>query len=339
MNDPNAADALDLDLDTFGAIYERDTDLVLALGLSASERVRALVLDALGVTAPRGMKVRHSVATEDGREADLVLEVESGNEQVVVELENKLNAVFQSGQAESYSERARNRDAAPGATRGLCVLVAPRAYLESHSVECAMFDACLAYEELRAVLLEEGPWGRAIATVLQHAVARHRRSGSALDASTERTRFFADFAALAHDLGLPKASPGRRIATSSTFWFDKSGRLECPKGWDAKRAHGAWLGARLEDGWADVELTGVCLVADVERLEREVSRGGELAFERRGSTIRLRRRAPQLDPDRPLDDQLASGREFVEQLAWLRDWWRDSGCELVAGCLRSPTES
>ena len=79
--------------------------------------------------------------------------------------------------------------------------------------------------------------------------------------------------------------------------------------------------------------------ADVERLEREVSRGGELAFERRGSTIRLRRRAPQLDPDRPLDDQLASGREFVEQLAWLRDWWRDSGCELVAGCLRSPTES
>lgn len=322
------------DLDMFGAVYERDVDLVLALALRASPRVRSLVLASIGVEEIGASRVQHSVATGDGREADIVLTLDSRKGAVVVEIENKLSASFQSGQAQSYAARARIRRDGPDYLAGYSVLVAPSDYLQSHLVERDEFDASLAYESVHRELLADGPWGSACGLVLEHAVAQHRRGRGLRESSPERTRFFAEFAHLAEDFGLPAVPRISRQPGAGFLWYRREGCLEQVPGWAlANGSHGAWLVAKFTAGTADIELTGLLEFADVERLGNGFADVGSLSFESRGASARMRRECPVLDPDAPLDSQLDAAREFMEQLSWLHRWWHESGRELVRRCL------
>lgn len=91
--------------------------------------------------------------------------------------------------------------------------------------------------------------------------------------------------------------------------------------------------AKFTSGTADIDLTGVAHVAEVERLKQLVTAAGPVGFEARGASARFRRACPVLDPDASLESQLDAAREFADQLAWLHRWWHDVGRDLVGECL------
>ena len=321
-------------LDTFASIYERDIDLVLVMALRASPAVADLFARAVECQRAPVLTVCHSVSTIDGREADIEMRLGDASRPVVVQIENKLDAVFQPDQPEAYAERmlALRSDASIADARS--VLFCPARYRETAAASAVSFDATVTYEEVRDRLLEDGAWGREAALVIEHAIRKHRRGGSHSPDDLPRTRFFANFAELAAGEGLPEVPPKARKAGAGFLWYPREATLTQPRGWTlANASHGAWLGAKLVHGHADIELTGLAPLVDVEALRSDLSEES-VAFSANKTSVKLRTVVPPLAPDRTVLDQFNEVAEFISELVRLRDWWEKKGRAVVESHLR-----
>ena len=317
----------DDELDTYASVSERDVDLVVVVALRASPVVRQLFAKAAGLESSDLVSVRHSVATHDGREADMEVRLGDPERPYVVQIENKLDAQFQLGHRESYAQRAAELTEQEGVATARAVLVCPRRYAES--TDPRAFDGLVAYEELRDLLAHEGEWGREAALLLEHAIEKHRRGGSHSPEDPHRTRFFSAFSALAAEKGLPPVPPRSRKGGAGFLWWPRDGTLKQPKGWTLPNAtHGAWLAAKFIHGHADIELTGLAVLVDVEGLEAAV-RSGPVEMEAKRNSVRFRIHTRVLDLSKTVIDQVEDAAEFVEALVKIRDWWTERGIEIV----------
>lgn len=327
----------DRDLDTFASVSERDIDMVLVMALRASARCRQLFAAAVATTSSDLVAVRHSVATEDGREADIELRLGTPGQEVLIEIENKLSALFQPGQAASYSARTVVNQQADGVEHARAVLVAPAKYLETATTSASEFDGMVSYEEVRDALLLEGDWSRTASLMVEHAIRQHRRGYKASPDSEARTRFFNTFADLAAAEGLPELTLGPRKPGAGFLWYPRHGTLTQPTGWKYKAAaHGAWLGAKFIHGHADIELTGISPFLDVDAVQAALSESDWLLVLSDAKSARLRSRAPVLDPDQSVMSQFDNVADFVQALVRIRDWWERDGVGLISSCLRAP---
>lgn len=255
-----------------------------------------------------------------------------------LEIEDKLDARFQEGQAAAYAERAALLSDADDIEVAKAVLVAPEAYLATAATECAIFHGTISYEQLRDALIGEGTWARSVALVLKHAIRQHRRGGKSSPDDEGRTRFFNEFARRAAELGLPEIPPKGRKGGAGFLWYPRKETLTQPAGWDYRSGpEGAWLVAKFPHGLADVELTGICPLINLESLKSSLA-NEPVRVESDKKSVRLRKKVRVLDPDRTLQEQAPEVGEFLERLVSLRDWWERVGRSAVEASLTSPKE-
>lgn len=127
-----------------------DTALVSLLESSESFRAwflrRVVANDEISTSDVAFRGARRSVYHVNG-ESDVVAEWRSADGDVVVLIEDKLNASFQPDQGSRYAERARAL-AEAGAAAVRTVLLAPQQYLRAANPEARKFDVRLALEEV-----------------------------------------------------------------------------------------------------------------------------------------------------------------------------------------------
>ena len=314
------------ELDTYAAVYERDVDLVLVGAARASRSFRAWLLDAVGFPTLDLLRARHSWSTADDRESDVELRFGSEPESYVLQVENKLDAAFQPGQQAAYAERAARLAEDPTVVEARCALLAPEQY--ARVADSAAFDVVLTYEAVRDVLDGMGPFGRESALILEHAIQKHRRGGAQRPDDPARTEFFRAFSEAAAQAGLPLVPPRPRKANAGFLWWPRAGTLEQPRGWAPRGAHGAWLGAKLVHGSADIELTAIGARCDHGELAHRL-RAPNFEVQMSGPSVRIRRGVPVVDPSLPFAAQTADSRANIEGLLELRAWWSATGRAVV----------
>ncbi|MBL8857788.1 MAG: hypothetical protein JNL28_04690 [Planctomycetes bacterium] len=316
----------DSELDSFNAVYERDIDIALVVALRASAAVRGLFAGAMGSAATNLVNVRNSVPTPDGREADIELVLASHTGSVTIEIENKLDASFQSEQVESYLKRAMD-------AKSFAILVAPHQYLAASQVSATRFHGTVRYEDVRDTLLADGNWGRSIALLLEHAIRQHRRGGRMSPDSLPRSQFFNAFAELGANSGLPSIPDRPRKAGAGFLWYPRDVGLTQVRGWKLPNgAHGAWLSAKFEHGSADIELTGIRSLVDLAAV-RQIALETGMDLEIDKISLRFKTAAPRLNPDEPLERQSVEARHFVQRVLEARAWWESKGRRSIEACL------
>ena len=320
------------DLDTYASVYERDIDLALMAAIRSSAAIRDWLAGAVGFPCVDLLLVRHSWSTADHRESDIEVRFGVPTSAYVLQIENKLDARFQPGQQAAYEDRATSLSEEAEVVEARCALFCPAAYVAAE--DCSRFDAVLTYEEARDVLLDEGSWGREAALLIQHAIVKHRRGGSDRPDDPVRTEFFRRMAEVAAAAGLPPVPPRPRKPNAGFLWWPRKEGLQQPQSWEPSGAHGAWLGAKLVHGSADIELIGVGAVCEIDELARRLEATGVVP-EVSDASIRVRRAVPVLDPDRPLEEQRAAVDEVVGGLLEQRAWWHEVGHSLVEALIDS----
>lgn len=321
------------ELDTFASIYERDVDITLVQSIRSCPAMRDWLRTHAGFPAAELFQVHHSLSTSDQREADIEVRFGDPEAAYVLQIENKLDAEFQPDQQASYVARAESLTEESNVVAARCILICPERYAQS--ADGSAFDAVLTYEAARDLLLDEGPWGRSAALVIQHAIDKHRRGGTDAPIDEARTEFFRRFSELAHQHGLPLIPHRPRKRNAGFLWWPRAGTLRQPRGWNPRGSHGASLSAKLIRGFADIELTGVGLVCDIRQLAAELDRQG-VEFERNDPHLRVRKSAPRLDPSADLDDQREAAEAFVAATLQQHTWWHDVGCALVEDLIKEP---
>ena len=319
-------------LDTYAAVYERDIDIAFVMAVRASSAVRAWLCSEVGFPELELLRVRHSWNPDQDRESDIEARFGQPDAAYVIQIENKLDAVFQPGQQAAYADRALSLSEEAEVVEARCILFCPAAY--EQAADGSGFDAVLTYEQVLEVLLGEGAWGREIALLIQHAIVKHRRGGTQSPDDPTRTEFFGRFSELAQAAGLPPVPTKPRKRNAGFLWWPRRGTLKQPKNWRPRGAHGALLCAKLIHGWADIELIGVGDVCNLSELAGQLE-GAGVEFEVSGSTVRIRERVPVLDPDRSLEGQRPEVDEFVGGLEKQAAWWREAGRSLVEAQLDS----
>src|SRR5690606_19149287 len=189
-----------------------DTALVSLLESSESFRAwflrRVVANDEISTSDVAFRGARRSVYHVNG-ESDVVAEWRSADGDVVVLIEDKLNASFQPDQGSRYAERARAL-AEAGAAAVRTVLLAPQQYLRAANPEARKFDVRLPLEEVieaaRACGCDED------ADVLAGAVQRVAE-GSALGAKGLYPTVHAAIAAECERRG-----QGFRVTNNATDW-------------------------------------------------------------------------------------------------------------------------
>jgi len=78
------------------------------------------------------------------------------------------------------------------------------------------FNASVSHESLRDTLSTEGPWGRELALLVQHAIVQHRRSESIAPTDVHLTAQLRAIAAHASDVGLPIPKIGNRLGIANS---------------------------------------------------------------------------------------------------------------------------
>jgi hypothetical protein len=323
-------DATGADLETYRSICERDVDMALILSLRADETVRAFVAGAAGVDDTKLVSVRHSMSTTDGREADLELRLGDPELPWVVEVENKLDAPFQPGQAEGYRRRREEAESQGGFAGARSVLICPRAY--SRREEAKQFDGVVTYEALRGLLSGRGAWADEVALILDHALQRYRRGPSNSEDDPAVTEFFAAFTERALRLGLPPVPIRGRKAGAGFLWWPWTPTLAWPA-----RSEGPQqpcLCAKFVHGNVDIELYDLLDWVDEDDLRSALLADSEsVEFIVKGKRSRLRRRSHVLDPQAPIGAQEAAVNDFLERLADHFQWWQSRGVQLVSSLL------
>lgn len=320
------------DLDTYCAIRERDTDLVLVMALRASEDVRGLFARSVEWDHDQLIAVSHSHSTRDGREVDVQAIFGLGAERRILHIENKIDAMFQPYQAESYAERVARLREEEDIGAAACLLFCPADFAEA-SIQTQTFDAVVTYEDVRDTLSELGPWGSEAALILEHAILQYRRGGISSPDDPIRTDFFARLAADAADRGLPTMPPVPRKAQAGFLWFPRDATLTQPNGWRlAGGSQGAWLVSKVLRGTVDIELSGIGRRVALEAV-RNAYEGMPYALKTTKTSALIRARAQPLAPDESYEEQIEAVTSVLDTLVAVRSWWESDGVKRLESVL------
>jgi hypothetical protein len=162
------------------AIYERDIDMLLLEELNVNAGfvdwlVSQLQLPLCTAEAKAFKSISDSTLSECGAgETDLLLSYTAGKEQVLVLIENKVDAVFMPNQHKRYEQRAAARVAAGQCTKAYSVLIAPEAYVQQQF----HFKLSVSYEQLKNYFLKQNTRGEFKAKLLEIAIDKLRRSST-----------------------------------------------------------------------------------------------------------------------------------------------------------------
>jgi hypothetical protein len=204
-------------------ITERDIDLLLLEEFAVSTEFREWFCSKVGLpTKSELVSAARSVVTSTG-ESDLEITFSTGTRTTRFLIENKIDAILQSRQAERYQARAVHYMDAGACDEVSVVLFAPEHYATSVSG----FDLTLTYEEVVA-WFKVSDYGDLRTTykvkVLEKALARNE-TGWQLVPDKGATNFWRSYWEAASDnateLRMPK--PGAKPATSNFIFFKPLG--------------------------------------------------------------------------------------------------------------------
>ena len=257
-------------LERFSAIREWDVDLLLLEELHCNarfvrwfydvvrQRVKRVLLPAL--VDPVCVS-RHSVnyvgdgSGESDIEATFRGDVNGAAQQVLVLIEDKIDARFTELQPERYFNRCSEISLAKGVP-GVIALVAPQDYLTAAETSC--FDVRISYEEIAQQLLHPVPGDNLElasrrqhrALMVQHAIARFRRAGNRTN-DEKRTSFFDDYFQVAQSRHpqLQQKPPRPRSVKSHIFFYELYPRI-------SKGVAELYLEHSLDGGYASVVFRG-----------------------------------------------------------------------------------
>ncbi len=160
--------------DVLGYLRERDIDLLLCMELHADAALAKHLATRAGLADARFNGAWVSVSNTDG-ESDLIVIFQTPNAgDVVLLIENKIDANFQPDQAKRYRIRADQFVDEAEASRALTMLVAPAEYVEG--AESEPFDVKVTYEEICASLaVSDDPRSKFFSGELAAAIEKRRQ--------------------------------------------------------------------------------------------------------------------------------------------------------------------
>lgn len=172
----------DKDLLPAEAIYERDIDMLLLEELNVNAEfvdwlLSQLQLPLCTAEAKAFKSISDSTLSECGAgETDLLLRYTAGKEQVLVLIENKVDAVFMPNKHKRYQQRAAARVAAAAGqcAKAYPVLIAPEAYVQQQFY----FERTVSYEQLHNYFSKQNLRGEFKAKLLEMAIDKLRRSST-----------------------------------------------------------------------------------------------------------------------------------------------------------------
>jgi len=201
------------------SICERVLDLLLLEECVASPKFLSWFVGELGYKGrTRLITAAQSVPTANG-ESDLVVKVQLNKRQLVVLIEDKIDAVLQPRQAARYAERAAGYRSSGACDIATTVLVAPL-----HYVVPADFEHVVRYESILEWFQgqpSQGPRMMYKQEVLKKAMVKPPRRGPT---DPDATAFCAQYWELASDIApeLEMPDPHERPKDSSWLYFKPS---------------------------------------------------------------------------------------------------------------------
>jgi hypothetical protein len=223
---------------TLESVSERDVDLLLIEELKCSLRFRGWFLSRLASALERppwrrlsSFQVRHSVSGihKPAGETDVEVSFTAAGSRVLVLIENKLDAPFQSDQALRYARRAESLVKQNMCCEALTLLFAPSGYIGS-APSREEFNAVLSYEDVTEYLkkrsLVSGELGlrqRHRMELMEQAIWRWRRGYTAVP-DAAMTKFWAEYYSLARAEAplLKMERPGKKPLNSTWVSFNRA---------------------------------------------------------------------------------------------------------------------
>ncbi len=311
------------ELDAYPVIAERDVDHVMIIGLRASSAVQQLFRNAADMAELSLTSVHRSVSTLGGREADI--EARFGDPPFILQIEDKIDASFTPGQALGYRQRADAFRTDASNAGAACVLCAPADYLIDAGEHRNHFDGTVSHEQLRDALFEEGPWGRELALIVEHAIRQHRRHGAQAPPDELLRSRLIEFCAAASKVGITPPKVGTR-AGDPGIW-SKSALRQLTAG-------DTYLHLDPTTGLVEIHIQALNGALDVTALSDAVT---DVSAQSNGTTVQLSR----FDSPDPLilRESLAGQAELIAAM-WsnaraLLDWWESHGAALANSFINS----
>lgn len=300
-----------------GWLRERDIDLLLCAELHVDGALRRHFRDVWeveGVTFGGAWVSHHDV---DG-ESDLVVAFDAREGELVLLVENKVDAIFQREQQERYQARAERWRASDNGREVRTVLLAPSDYFARSGSEA--FDLQISYEELIGALRGAGDErSQFLGEALEQGVENYRRGYTPVPDHAVSEMWLAIYKVAAKErplLRMPKPSEKPRDA----------GFIHCrrPEGFsssDRQRAEIILKKRRIGESHIDLQFNGIPYadLADAvsDLLEEDMS------VVRTGKSGSVRLTAPPVDFGRSPREQLANIREWLRQAERLRRFFLD----------------
>lgn len=200
------------------AIQERDVDLLLLEELICNPDFQSwFISKTTNDSSWEKIQAWHSLSEPGMGETDILVKVTKGDNQEIILIENKINAVFQPLQPERYKARGKYYLDSGACTKFCTVLIAPKFYLKS----LGAFDFYLYYEDILKWFSEAemlGTRGMFKAQVIKTAIEKLRRGYYAI-ADQNATLFWSKYYQYANS-NFPELNiqePPHRIPKLSSF--------------------------------------------------------------------------------------------------------------------------
>jgi hypothetical protein len=214
------------------AVTERDMDILILEELHVSEPFRAWLARRLypDVEEIEFLGAWHSLREAKLGETDLLFAFKDAEGRTrACFLEDKIDATFSPRQAQRYALRRDRLVAAGKCDVAITCLVAPQSYIDAHPEDVAIFEAAVAYEEIRDQVAAEGTIrARYRANFIREAIEQNRR-GYVATPDHDVTAFWRSYYVMCQQRTpeLKMKPPGKvKPASASFFQF-----IDClPKG-------------------------------------------------------------------------------------------------------------
>ncbi len=314
---------------------ERDIDLLLVEEFASSPLFAATILNAIGLgdLGFQCASVMHSVRRiYSRREIDISVRMQTATGDVLLLIENKLDASEQPRQAQSYRDEAQEQAANYHTVH--TILVCPQDYRAANSNFAAGFDNVISYESLATFFearaaREAGELAARLghrSRMMRQAIEKQRRGYTQVIHPAKR-QFTERYVALLRGMA-PELIPGPSMlresaADSVTMIFGPESLPKWPFLPQMRIVHQlreananinfyTWgdhfneLAAQIS---ADLAGTGIRAIPSVNK--RKEGRAG----------LMLVVQTPALDHFIPFDEQIGAVREGIEATRALRDWF------------------
>ena len=210
-----------------GSLRERDVDLLLCAELHAGSRLVSLFAEATKLYGASFVRAWVSHMEEDG-ESDLVVMLKHNEQDVLLLIENKINAPFTPTQVERYQKRASRWRNVTGISHVATIIVAPTLYL--NRADAQGFDVLISYEDIAGrIESSDDPRSRFSAKVLLEGIEAAQR-GYVAQPDKKATDIWSACweLSLRHAPNLNLSRPAAKPSRSTWFNFKDAKGFESP---------------------------------------------------------------------------------------------------------------